>query len=249
MAADQRWALRTEGHEHEIEIADAGLGRQVVWRRDGEVIVSRRTSDERVRLVPHDAGPGDLADAGTVGLRFGWFGPARRVTWYAAGDGGEAAASLVGVGGVDFEPQPGSKAARREEWIRAHPRLYTARRGAAAIGSVLGGVLAAWLLARFAFSIRLPGLPRIPLPDLPDLPGVPWPSIPWPDVSLPDWSLPGWAREVASYAKFVFPVVLALGMARSEIRRKRQQEARRLRERPGGPAHASGEERADRRLQ
>lgn len=225
----QRWFLLEGGREHVVEIDDSGWGRRLVWRVDGAEVVSRKSGEDRVRLVPADSTSGG-GDLGAVGLRFGAFGPARRVTWYA-GDGelDPAGAALVGVGGRDFTAEAGSKAARREAWIRAHPRLYTARQTAAAAAGIAASLLAAWLVSRLALSIDLPDLPWPDLP-WPDLPAIPWPDlpdIPWPDWHLPEIPWPGWVREAAEHAKLVGPVVLAFVLARGEIRRRRSQDARR----------------------
>jgi hypothetical protein len=224
MADVERWTLCHRGHTHILEVRPSGLGRRLVWSRDDEPVAERRSSDDRVQVTPDDDAP---ADAGALGVRFGWVGPARRVTLFEASDALDAtAAALVGLGGLDFEPEPGSKAARREAWIRAHPRLFTARQTLVAVAAVVVPILVAGLLARFAFSLPWPDwhLPRIPWPDLPS---IPWPSIPWPDVSLPDVNLPAWVREVLAKAKYVGPVVLAFVLARGEIRRRRQQDRRR----------------------
>jgi hypothetical protein len=199
MATTERWTLRAAGRTHLVEVDPAGLGRRVTWRVDSEEVGSARSGDGRMRILPGD----ETDDAiGVVALRFGAWGPARRVTWYDGGRESATAAAVVGVGGLDFEPEPGSRAARREEWIRAHPRLYTIRQTLVRLGTVVGPLLLAALLARFAFSIDLPDLPDlpdIPWPDLPDLPGIPWPDLP--DVDLP--AVPGWVREVADKAKYV----------------------------------------------
>ncbi len=113
---------------------------------------------------------------------------------------------------------------------------YTLRATLGGTAGIVVPLVVAWLLARFAFSIDLPDLP---LPDLPDLPSIPWPDIPWPDISLPDislpgWSLPGWVQEVLDLLKFVFPVVLALVIARAEIRRRRKQDELREKSEPEG---------------
>jgi len=105
------------------------------------------------------------------------------------------------MGGVDLVPAPGSPAEKREQWIRDHPRLHTVRATIGGTAGIVVPLVIAWLLARFAFWIDLPG---IPLPDLPE--------IPWPHWSLPDWSLPGWVREVLDVLKFIFPVVLAFAL-------------------------------------
>lgn len=250
MPAPDRWVLEDDGHGHShvVEIDDAGLGRRLVWRRNGEEVSRKRTGDVRVQLLPAQDAPTGI---GVVGLRFVSFGPARRVAWYAPdahlrddadlvdgdlADGVEGfpasaasagAAALLGIGGIDFTPEPGSRAARRQDWIHTHPRLHTARATGLAAAAVVGGLVITWLLARVVLAIDLPDipwpdLPRIPRPDLPDIPWPELPSIPWPDVQLP-----AWVREVAEKGKLVLPVVVAFAVARGEIRRHRQQVTRR----------------------
>jgi hypothetical protein len=217
MATTERWTLQAAGRTHLVEVDPAGLGRRVTWRVDGREVGTARSGDGRMRVLPGD---GTDAGIGVVALRFGAWGPARRVTWYDGGRESATAAAVVGVGGLDFEPEPGSRAARRKEWIGAHPRLYTVRQTLIGLGTVVGPLLLAALLARLAFSIDLPA---IPWPDLPDLPGIPRPDLP--DVDLP--AVPGWVREVADKAKFVVPVLLAFVLARGEVRCRRAQDDRR----------------------
>ncbi|MCC6831846.1 MAG: hypothetical protein IT200_10920 [Thermoleophilia bacterium] len=212
----ERWTLIHDGHEHVVEIADAGLGKRLTWSVDGEEVASRRTGDQRVVLEDDRAG--------AVGVRLpALTGPARRVTLHPAG--GElppAAAARAGLGGIDLDPEPGSAAAARDAWIRAHPRWHVVRRAAAAAVGIAVPLLAVWLLSRFA-------LPRIPWPDwslpdppLPDLPDIPWPEVPW-----PDWDLPAWVHAVIDAARFAGPVVIAVVLAVAEIRRRRRHDARR----------------------
>ena len=232
----QRWSVSSHGREHVLEIVEAGLGRRLTWTVDGEEVASRKTSDERVVLG------GD--DAGALGVRLPTFaGPARRVTLYD-----DEVLAHAGVGGLDLDPEPGSRAAEREAWIRAHPHLHTARRTAVAAAGVLVPLLVLWLLSRVVLqAVPWPDvdLPSIPWPDVPwppiDLPAIPWPSIPWPDVDLPSipWpdlpDLPPWVRDAA---KLVGPVLLAFVLARGEVRRRRQQDERKA-------VPASGRERAE----
>ena len=168
--APERWRLVHEGHEHVVEIADAGLRRSVTWLVDGAEIGNRRTTDKRVVI-----GGGER---GAVRVQLPEFvGPARRVTWYSGGEALDAeTAAHTGLGGLDLVPEPGSKAAAREAWILEHPRLYVARRVATAVLSVLLPLLLLWLLSRV----------RIPWPDI----TIPWPDWNLPSLPLPDWDLP-----------------------------------------------------------
>ena len=138
-------------------------------------------------LKPEDA------ELGLVALRFSTLG--RPAAGHAGSrpDEEAAARAAIGVGGIDLDPEPGSRAAAYEQKVREHPRRYAAIQTASGVAKVVVPLLLVYLLARFTFSVPLPdvNLPSIPRPDLPDLP-----SIPWPDINLPDWSLPGWVREV-----------------------------------------------------
>jgi hypothetical protein len=215
----ERWLLTHVGRQHVVEIADAGLRRRLTWLVDGTQAAGRTTSDERVVL--------DGGDFGAVGVRLPTFtGPARRVTWYPPDAGlGAVAAAHAGLGGVDLDPESGSRAAAREAWIRAHPNRHAARRAGTAVLGVLLPLLGLWLLARI--DIPWPDI-SIPWPDW-DLPSIPWPdlSIPWPDWDLPE--LPAWVRELLDKAKYVGPVVVAFVLARAEVRRRRAQDERKQR--------------------
>jgi hypothetical protein len=52
------------------------------------------------------------------------------------------------------------------------------------------------------------------------------PSIPWPDIDLPDLAVPSWLRVILGTAKFWLPVLIAIGVAMAEIRRRRALAAR-----------------------
>ena len=216
MGETERWRLRDGEREHVLEIDEAGLKRRLTWLVDGEQVATATTSDERVVL--------DGEAAGALGVRLPTFtGPARRVTLHE-----DEVRAHAGVGGTDLDPEAGSKAAAREEWIRAHPHLHTARRTAVAVARVGAPFVVLWLLSRIVVDIPWPDvdLPSLPLPDLPRIPWPDLPSIPWPDIDLPSipWpDVPGW---VETAAKLLGPVLLAFVLARGEVRRRRQQDER-----------------------
>jgi hypothetical protein len=218
------------GHHHVLEVEPAGLGRAIVWTRDGEEVLARRTSEDTVRLVPGSDGP---AGAGAVRIRFPWFGPARRVTLFEDGDDLDAGArALLGAGGVELDPEPGSPAARRAARVRAHPRLYTGaadRRGRrrrapapAAHGPVRRPRRPAALagLGAAQHPVARHPVADIPWPDIP-WPDIPWPDIAWPQVPWPDVAVPPWLDWLLDHARYVIPVVVAFVLARGEVRRHR----------------------------
>ena len=206
-----RWSLNWDGCLHEVEIREVGLHRQIVWRVDGEAVAESKSYDERAILVTDGHG--------SLGLHFRTFAGTRRVTWFEHTNVPAAlAANKTLVGGVDFEPEPGSKAARRRDWMHRHPRLYAGRQIILAAVAIAVGVLVTWLLGHLWPLIPWDWVPQIELPRIP-WPDIPWPSIPWPD--LPDINLPDWLGAVLDAAKFVAPVVLAGWLAVRESRRRR----------------------------
>ncbi len=221
--AREIWHLDKAGRRHEVELSDAGLGRRVVWTVDGTVVAEKKSHDERLQLKS------DREGAVFVKLPK-LIGPARRVTWLE--EPAELAEIGLAAGGVDFRPEPGSRAARREQRIVDHPRLHTLRETAgAALGVILPLVLV-WLVGRFVFSFDLPwpdvDLPDIPWPDI-DLPGIPWPDVDLPAIPWPDITLPAWLKWVLQNVKYVAPVLVAFVVARGEVRRRRKQEESRSR--------------------
>jgi hypothetical protein len=212
MGDTERWHLDHDGHEHVIEVEQGALVRQVVWTRGGTEVGRKKTSDETIVLAPKGE---DTA----LRLTFAIMGPARRVTLHRS-----ETEAHTGLGGTDFEPEAGSKAARRAEWIVEHPHLHTARQTAVAAAGVGVPVLLIWLLTL----VPWPAV-DVPWPDI-DLPSIPWPdlpSIPWPDISLPSipWpdlpDLPGWVDTVR---KFAIPILIAFFIARGEVKRRRRAE-------------------------
>ena len=215
MSAPEVWRLTSDDREHEVTITDRGLGRRVAWTVDAVPVGDRWTMDDYVVLV---------ADGyGAVGLRASALGRTRRVSWFdVESEAAARAANRVPLSGKDFDPESGSAAARRIEWMRAHPRLYTARSAVTAAAGVLFGILMVSLLGHVVVRIPWPDwrLPSIPWPDW-RLPDIPWPSIPLPDWDLPDWTLPPWVAAIASALKYVIPVLIAAGIAYAEARRRR----------------------------
>ncbi|MDO9352785.1 MAG: hypothetical protein Q7T55_03770, partial [Solirubrobacteraceae bacterium] len=208
----ERWRLGREDHAHVVAIASSGtFSRTIVWTVDGQEVARKRTSEERVTLA---ADGHDLA----VTMKISdWSDSARRVRLFAASSSSAAhAVALTGLGGEDFHPDPGTKAARRQARMAAHPTRYTIQRTATAIAGVGVPLLVIWLLGQLIGQIAFPDvdLPEIPVPDI-DLPSIPMPSIDLPDVDLPALpALPGWVKEILGALKYVFPVAVAFVIAR-----------------------------------
>ena len=221
MGDTERWHLAHDGHEHVVLVERGSLVREAVWSRDGVEVGRKKTSDETFVVAPNGAD-------GAVRMKFAMTGPARRVTLHDS-----ETEAHTGLGGRDLEPEAGSKAAARAEWIGAHPHLHTARQTAIAAAGVGVPVLVVWLLTLVPW-------PAIPWPDV-DLPSIPWPdirlpAIPWPDVDLPD--LPPWVDTVR---KFAIPILIAFFIARGEVKRRRQAEEKRALDRESpGDSRASG---------
>ncbi len=209
------------------------FSRTVTWHVDGRLVAAKKSSEDTVRLRTGDRlgkSGGSVTDAdgegrpdvGAIGVKFTAFGRPRRVTWYRAdGDVSATTHALLGRGGIDLDPEPGSPAALREERMRRHPRRHAAVAIVGGVGKVVIPLLLGLLAVRLALSIPWPdwNLPSIPWPDV----DLPW--IPWPEVDLPDWQVPGWVSWLADTVKYVWPVILAAVLARAEIKRRRQQDA------------------------
>ena len=211
MGDPQRWHLVHDGHDDVVEIVAGGLTREVTWSTNGTQQATRKTSDDTVVV----AGP---EGAGAVRVKIPTMGPARRVTLH-----GSEAEAHTGLGGADFAPEAGSKAAARAEWIGRHPHLHTVRQTAVAAAGVGVPVLVVWLLTLVPWRDI-----DVPWPDV-DLPSVPWPdlpAIPWPDV--PD--LPAWTEPVR---KLIVPVLIAFFIARGEVKRRRRAEQKKAEEKAG----------------
>lgn len=236
--APEHWHLTHDGHEHTVEISSTTTAWLLRWRIDGAEVASKKTNENTVVL--------DGQEHGAVRLKLpSLLGPARQVTLFTApsskgpkgmnwlrgkkkSDSEPVAATnqaRLGVGGTDFVPEEGSRAAKREEWIRNHPHLYALRRTVAATSGVLVPVLLVWLLRQIPWRPHI-NLPSIPLPHI-SLPHIPLPQVNLPDVNLPNLpnlpdlpDLPGWTQ-------YVWPALIAFGFAQVELRRRRQQEEKR----------------------
>ena len=215
---------------HRVEVRGS-WSRRVRWCLDDRLVAETRSTDDHVRLRAKDR-----PELGSLSVRFNRLGAPRRATLFQTGEGeasGQHDASarvLVGVGGVDLLPFPGSPADRHEQRVRAHPTRYALLAALGGVAAVVVPIVLATLLARLAFTIPWPDwdLPGIPWPDW-HLPSIPWPDwdlpgIPWPDWSWPDWTLPGWLSWVLAHARYGWPVLVAYGVARAEIRRRRRQD-------------------------
>jgi hypothetical protein len=159
-------------------------------------------------------------------------------------------AELVGFARAErhlFEPPPGTFAARLLAFQREHPKLYASRHVVLATGRVVFGLLGVAVFFQLILSRvvewiveRLSGVnwPRIPWPNI-DLPSIPWPDIPLPD--LPDVTLPGWLRAVLSTAKYWIPILIAIGLAVQEVKKRRSRSAAPSQSLTGdaGPAEAA----------
>lgn len=209
---DQVFEQLVDGRLHRV-VAGAAMRHHIVWSVDGEVVADRRTLDDTVRIK--DDTHGHLV------VRYSALGKPRRATWHPAD---ADAGSLTGLGGTDLTPAPGSPAESYERRVLEHPRRYAAIQTLGGVAKVVVPLLIAGLLAQIAFRIPWPDLPSIPFPDLPS---IPLPSIPLPDWELPDWTLPGWLRWILQHAKYVVPIVVAFVLAQAEIKRRRDQDAKR----------------------
>jgi hypothetical protein len=218
MAGDtQRWDLTVGGHHHRVEV-DGSVSRTIRWCVDDELVATKRSSDDKVVLVP------ETGNGQAVGLRFNVLGRPRRMTLFEGDDKVSAKAqAVIGTGGIDLDPEPGSSAARREQRIREHPWRHATVATLEGVAKVVVPVVLGLLVVRFAVNLPWPSW-TIPWPDI-GVPRIPCPQIPWPDIDLPDWSAPGWVRWVADKVRYVWPVVLAFVLARAEVNRRRKQDA------------------------
>ena len=227
----QVWELEIDGRQHRVETSTGGFANKVVWWVDGERVAEKSSGvDDAIEL---SAGKEHaLADElGSIKVRFTGTGRPRRVTHFEGDRSTASTKALMGTGGTDLDPEPGSKAARREDWAVRHPVL-------ASLDEIIGG--AGKIIIPIALAALIPLLSRllpdwdVDLPDIPwpDLPSIPWPdldlpSIPWPDIPWPDITLPGWVGTILDALQFVWPLLLGIVIAWSEYQRRKRNAAAR----------------------
>lgn len=220
------WRLAHEGHELTLEEGDAK--RSSVVAVDGDV-VSEETADWWSPSVHEVELPGGEDDVTPLRIEVAWDWRNRIDTARLQRDGDDE--------GLDLEPPPGSRAARREALRRDHPVRFTLMSVGVAAAQVLIGVLGVGALVS-AFVRGL--LPRISwdwLPDLPDLPSIDWPDwlryldpghwlakVPWPDLPDLPQLLPDWLTDST---KYWVPLVVAALVAINEVQKRRRQDAER----------------------
>ncbi|TDB75453.1 hypothetical protein E1264_39830 [Actinomadura sp. KC216] len=256
-----RWRLEHDGRRLEAETARAGWNRVVRLFVDGEP-AGEATTDWLKASVPYgDSSVEVVFDV--LGLVDGQAARCDLVPPAPAGDAPERVSLEKGArprkdadgaekGGkrekIAFEAPAGTRAARREALARAHPVLYASRHVVAAVGRVVFPLLGLGVLVR----MLLRWIPRpdvdVPFPDV-DGPSIPWPDVPWPDLpDLPDVSAPPWLAALLATAKFWVPILIAVGVAAREARRRKRAGATReapptAPTAPTGPADREGDAR------
>lgn len=204
--ASTRWSIEHDGHLIEVE-PESKWGPAVVRLFvDGEEVAST-TGRKRV-TVGADAGP-------------------EVRTWLSWHEGSFTRAELVLADGgtLPLDPPPGTFAARMEAFGRRHPVLYSARHAFGGAGKVLLGFIGIGFLLRLLPDISI----DLPLPDI----DLPLPEIPWPQIDLPDITAPAWVEAIANSAKYWGPILVGIGYAAVEYRRRKRQ-------RPVSPVIPSG---------
>ena len=142
------------------------------------------------------------------------------------GEGSDGTQGLAGLARAQrrpFAPPPGSFAARLQAFQHAHPRLYAARHVVAAVSKVLFGLLGLALFLQLVLRRMLAWVAER-LPEI-DVPSIPWPDVdlPLPDFGLPDLPdlvLPSWLGAVLATSKYWLPVLFAIGLAVTEVKRR-----------------------------
>jgi hypothetical protein len=192
-----RFGIDHEGRRVEIEPEGTWSGDVLRLYVDGEQVAEVKKHGSPITVA---------ADGIEVTAQMAWYGGAVKTAELKAGD-----TTLA------LEPEPGSRAARSEQFKRERPGLYAARHVAAGIGKVVLPLLAIGL-----------GINLLPDIDV-DLPSLPLPSIdvPLPSIALPE--PPGWVKAILESAKYWGPIAVGVVIAIREWRRRRTAEVRRRR--------------------
>ncbi len=191
-----RWGIDHGGRRLEIDCESQWSGETVRLYVDGDEVAHTKKQGSPITVIH---------DGLEVTAKLAWHGSSITSAELKAGDAEP----------VPLEPEPGSRAARREEFKRERPGLYAARHVAKAVGKLLVPLLGIGLLLNFLpeISIDIPiDLPAIPFPDLP--------SIPFPDIDLPE--PPGWVKAILEAAKYWGPILVAIVIAIREWRKRRR---------------------------
>jgi hypothetical protein len=187
--------LDHDGHRHVVVHGDGELR----YERDGELVETAS-----VGLRPRCLG--DEEDAVDV---FVWRGRVRSVNL------------VEGRMRFTFDGPPGSPAARRFALQQSRPALYAARHVAFAIARVLATVAGVGAIVNAAIDWIFALFPHVELPHV-DLPDIDLPDINWPHIDPPHIDLPGWVKAVLSTDPYWVPVIVAVVIARRELRRRRE---------------------------
>lgn len=212
---------RRAGRNYRLTVCERGLRRRILLERDGDQLIDKVSSLERLTL---EAETGERLE-----LRLTKWGRVRHATLH------------VGGVGLDMDFEPGTRAARRQQWEREHPELAALRHVAEGIGAVavmvLGiGALFGGLFNRIAepiVALIVAALRAIPFPE------IALPSLSLPGLSLPRLTMPAWMEAVWSAKPYWAPILAGIAIAIWEVRRQRRQ--RELRQSlDAGAEHAHG---------
>lgn len=211
------WTIRRGGTE--IDVSEGDGTRETVLRFDGAE-VDRRTADywDKTTLTARD-----------MSFVAQW-GPRNTITTVRLLEGSDNGGAPRQI---PLVPPPGSKAARREDFAREHPRLFVLHRVGATGLEIVLGVLGVGALVSAFFGQLMPriDLSWIPSPQLPDIDPPSWLRyvdpfywlgrlhVAWPDVDLPDW-----VDTVLGTSRYWFPLIVAAAIARHELDRRRTRE-------------------------
>lgn len=217
------YSLTVRGQRAEVELGVAGRTNTAALIVDG------------VRVAQHEVGLWETATLETEGVKveatWWWFGRPRSVVLLDAVPAPVAGMPDV-VDRIPFDPPPGTRAARTARFEREHPRLFASRHVVLVLAkiaaSVAGLSLAVSFLLRWIDWSWLPSFSFDWLPEwslwgwLPD-----WSLWGWlPDLSLPDWLAWLFEPPVSEWLRWVGAVVVGIGVAVREVRRRRSRAER-----------------------